>query len=144
MKAYRLSELSQEDVLDIVRARETVFIEEQQIQEADVDDYDKQAYHLCDWSESGQVRAYARIVDKGTHVSFGRVLVPKNYRGQGRARQLVATAIQEAQRLYPEKPLIIGAQSYLLDFYQSFGFEEISEEYLEVGIPHIDLKYRCK
>lgn len=139
MKAYRLSELSQEDVLDIVRARETVFIEEQQIQEADVDDYDKTAYHLCDWSESGDIRAYARIVDKGTHASFGRVLVPKAYRGQGLAKELVAKAIEETRRLYPDKPLIIGAQSYLLDFYKGFGFQEKSAEYLEVGIPHIDL-----
>lgn len=33
----------------------------------------------------------------------------------------------------------IGAQNYLRSFYESFGFEAVSDVYLEDNIPHIDM-----
>jgi ElaA protein len=35
----------------------------------------------------------------------------------------------------------ISAQSYLHSFYTKFGFEKVSEEYLEDDIPHIQMLY---
>lgn len=141
LKLYKFSELTTDQLLAIFKARMDVFIVEQACYYQDIDDYDKTAYHLCDWSETGELRAYARVLDKGTHASFGRVLVTKNYRGQGLAKELTTTAIEVARTIYADKDLIISGQSYLLDFYKSFGFVEISAEYCEDKIPHYDLKY---
>lgn len=140
LKLYKFSELTGEQVLEIYKARMEVFIVEQNCVYQDIDAYDKKAYHLCDWTEEGELKAYARVLDKGTHASFGRVLVPKAFRGEGLAKTLIATAIDVAGKIYSDKDLIISGQSYLLDFYKSFGFKEISEEYLEDDIPHVDLK----
>jgi ElaA protein len=41
------------------------------------------------------------------------------------------------QNLYGKGPIKIGAQQYLKAFYESFGFEQEGEPYLEDGIPHI-------
>lgn len=140
LKLYKFSELSGEQVLEIFKARMEVFIVEQNCVYQDIDAYDKSAYHLCDWSEEGELRAYARVLDKGAYASFGLVIVPKEFRGQGLAKDLIATVIDVAGKIYRNKDLIISGQSYLLDFYKSFGFVEISEEYLEDDIPHVDLK----
>jgi ElaA protein len=34
---------------------------------------------------------------------------------------------------------VIEAQSYAREFYEKFGFRQVSEEYLEDGIPHIQM-----
>jgi len=45
-------------------------------------------------------------------------------------------SIQMTRELFGNLPIKIGAQSYLLRFYESFGFQSTGEEYLEDGIPH--------
>ncbi|MFX3748180.1 GNAT family N-acetyltransferase, partial [Streptococcus suis] len=42
---------------------------------------------------------------------------------------------------WKESQIKIAAQSYLEKFYQSIGFETISEVYLEDDIPHLDMLY---
>ena len=37
-----------------------------------------------------------------------------------------------------DKPVYLGAQAHLQNFYQSFGFIPVTEVYEEDGIPHID------
>ena len=48
----------------------------------------------------------------------------------------MAEAVRYANENFPSQAIQIGAQSYLEKFYQSFGFNVISEEYLEDDIPH--------
>jgi ElaA protein len=45
-------------------------------------------------------------------------------------------AIKESQTHYPREEIIIHAQTYLIDFYTSFGFQKFGSEFLEAGIPH--------
>ncbi|MDY4594552.1 MAG: GNAT family N-acetyltransferase [[Pasteurella] aerogenes] len=58
----------------------------------------------------------------------------------GLGRQLIEKVLTEIQRQWADKPIHIQAQTYLRDFYASFGFQAISEAYLEDGIPHIDME----
>ena len=51
-------------------------------------------------------------------------------------------AISYLKDVLKEKEIKIQAQAYLRSFYKKFGFQEISEEYLEDGIPHIDMKMK--
>ena len=41
---------------------------------------------------------------------------------------------------YQTQKVKISAQSYLKNFYAKFGFEQISEEYLEDGLPHMKME----
>lgn len=63
----------------------------------------------------------------------------KEYRGQGFAEELVSRGIDYTKQELKEERIKIQAQDYLRNFYQSFGFQAISEVYLEDNIPHIDM-----
>ena len=72
-----------------------------------------------------------------TELSFGRILVKKEYRGEGVGRQLMKKAIDIFENQH--KYIVISAQRYLLKFYQDFDFIIQGEEYLEDNIPHIKM-----
>lgn len=72
-------------------------------------------------------------------VTFGRVLVVKDYRNQELGKKIVALTLAEINGLETHKDIKISAQNYLVDFYQSFGFNVVSDVYLEDDIPHIDM-----
>ena len=47
-------------------------------------------------------------------------------------------------RFIQPPPIRIGAQAYLEKFYGSFGFETVSDIYLEDDIPHIEMLLLAK
>lgn len=103
-----------------------------------MDEADRHALHV--WlEENGELKAYTRILAEGDEIHFGRVLVAKKFRGQKLGREIVATTLKEIEKRYPERPVRISAQAYLIDFYRSFGFKKNSEIYLEDGIPHVEM-----
>lgn len=89
--------------------------------------------------DAGHFVGYARIIDRGDYVTFGRVLVLQKYRKHHYGRQLVAITIAQAQALFPGKKLQIEAQDYVQDFYGSFGFRAVSDVFLLDGIPHVSM-----
>ncbi|MGG5315104.1 GNAT family N-acetyltransferase [Enterococcus sp. AZ072] len=133
-----ISELTAEELLSIFIERVAVFVVEQNCPYQEADEEDKVALHLCFTDETG-LKAYSRIIDKGDYITFGRVLVAQNARKQHLGRKLVHRTIEEIQHRFPGKTITISGQAYLQKFYESFGFSVISEEYLEDGIPHIDM-----
>ena len=47
--------------------------------------------------------------------------------------------IKQSKIIFGNIPNRISAQKYLKKFYNKFGFKEIGKEYLEDGIPHIEM-----
>ncbi|EJO5347794.1 GNAT family N-acetyltransferase [Clostridium botulinum] len=143
-KMRKFNELSTEEIYEILRIRNQIFIVEQKCPYEDCDGKDKNAYHLfC--MDKGKIISYLRILEKGVsydEISIGRVLVNENYRGTGLAKKSISKAIDFIENNLNEKSIKIQAQHYLLDFYKSFGFKPISEVYLEDNIPHIDMLYK--
>jgi len=141
---YRFSELSTQDLYQILKLRSDVFVVEQNCAYPDIDNKDIQAdvRHLF-WREQGEIVAYLRLLPPDLSypdmVSIGRVVVAPAGRGTGLGRKLIQQGLDECAELWPRNAVKIGAQTYLEDFYQSFGFETVSESYLEDGIPHIDM-----
>ncbi len=83
---------------------------------------------------------YTRIVPPGViyeQASIGRVVTSTSVRRHGAGKILMQQSIQSVYELFDKVPIKIGAQLYLKAFYQAFGFEQISEVYLEDGIEHI-------
>lgn len=134
------SDLSSQQLLEILAARTRVFVVEQHCPYQEVDDADKTALHVT-LRQTGKLVAYARILPAPNcqPVRFGRVLVAKEMRGMGLAKQLVATTLATIASRFPSQPVQIQAQAYLRQFYGSFGFVPVSDIYLEDGIPHIDM-----
>ena len=141
-QCQRLPALDPLALLRIMRARQQVFVVEQNCVYLDADLADEQAWHLAGWLPDGQLAAYARIVDPGVKYaepSIGRVISSLSLRGSGLGREVVRRAIDHAALAYPASPLRISAQSHLQAFYGSFGFAAVGEPYLEDGIPHQEM-----
>ena len=87
------------------------------------DDKDQLAYHLFVEDES-HIIAYLRILPRGVkydEISIGRVVVSKQHRGKGIARQMMLKAIKYVEEVLNESDIRFSAQAYLLHFYQSMG-----------------------
>ncbi len=139
------SELSVETLYAILKARQEVFIVEQNCPFLDADDADPHCWHLVGWHGEGTGRllaAYARLVPpqiKYAEPSIGRVITSRAARGQGFGKELMQRAVEKVEKLYPEYSIRIGAQQYLETFYGSFGFQTASKPYIEDGIPHVEM-----
>lgn len=137
------SELTLDELYDIIALRNEVFICEQQCIYQDIDGLDKKTWHLFAKSEnSQQIIAYTRLLPQDvtfSQASIGRVIVAKDYRGSGLAHELMTKAISMTLELFNTNTIKIMAQEYLVSFYQSHGFVITSESYLEDNIPHIDM-----
>jgi ElaA protein len=128
---------------ELLALRQAVFVVEQNCPYQDCDAKDIKAWHLIGYNENKQLVAYARLLPKGVsypeYASFGRVVTAPGVRGTGAGKLLLQKCLQAMQQLFPNESILIGAQLYLLQFYQSFGFVAIQKEYLEDGIPHIHM-----
>lgn len=141
LKAF--AELTTQQLYQLLQQREQVFVVEQNCPYLDADGADTQALHLWAATSNEPVAAYARIflATDGNHYSrIGRVLTAQSVRRLGLGRELMQRALQVCADFSPTAPVRLGAQVYLRDFYESFGFAAISAEYLEDGIPHIDME----
>lgn len=135
------AELTVHELYEIMALRQEVFVVEQDCVYQDADGIDLNGWHLTVRNTTGNLVAYARLLPPGvsypTYPSIGRIISAPQARGTGAGRALVQKSIEEVYRLFGKQAIKIGAQVYLLKFYQSFGFQPIGAEYLEDGIPHI-------
>ena len=140
-KCEQFDALDTQTLFTIMRGRVDVFVVEQKCPYPELDDVDiaLNTQHLYTL-DNEQLQTYARCYDKSEQYSaIGRVLVSERARGNGYATLLITKAIDCCKAQWPERDIYIGAQTYLLDFYRSFGFEDYKSEYLEDGIPHQDM-----
>ncbi|MGD1317826.1 GNAT family N-acetyltransferase [Chryseobacterium sp. 2R14A] len=139
VKAFH--ELSGLELYEILRLRSEVFVVEQNCVYQDMDNKDQDSYHLICY-RNNSIAAYARIIPAGisyNEVSIGRVVTAKNARGLGLGKDLMTEAVKICAELFADTQIRIGAQLYLLKFYNSLGFVEQGEPYDEDGISHIEM-----
>ncbi len=126
---------------DIMKLRQEVFVVEQNCPYLDADNNDQEAYHVIGEDENGIIQAYTRLVPPGIsyegYSSIGRVATSSVIRGKKQGKPLMEFSIEWCMKLWPAKPIKISAQTYIVKFYNSLGFLEVGEEYLEDDIPHI-------
>ena len=144
MKHLLLSfdELNLVQLYDIMALRQEVFVVEQDCPYLDADGKDQVAYHFMMYNED-QLAAYTRILPAGTsyekYASIGRVVNSPSMRGQGIGKKLMQESIKHSHIIYPNTPIKISAQVYLLKFYTDLGFVETGDRYLEDNIPHMSM-----
>ena len=131
-------ELTGREIYEILRSRAEVFVKEQKINCVDPDGVDYKSWHVFAM-EGGRVCAYLRAFKEGEDtIKIGRVLTLIH--GKGTGTQLMKYAISELKAKTGCKKIIMDAQSHAISFYQRLGFTITSEEYLEEGIPHVDME----
>lgn len=134
--------LSVHELYDLLRLRSEIFVVEQNCVYLDLDGKDKVALHLFGEFE-GKIVAHARLFKAGIsfdNASIGRVTVAADYRDRKWGHDLMREAIAGILLHFGESQITIGAQLYLKKFYESHGFMQTSDMYLEDDIPHIEMK----
>ena len=132
-------ELSTRELFEIFKLRISVFVVEQNCPYQEVDDADKNAYHVYLKDETG-IQAYLRVLPKGVtfdEISIGRVIAVKRRRGLGSL--ILSEGIKVAKERFGAESIVIEAQVYARKVYEKAGFVQSSSEFLEDGIPHIKM-----
>lgn len=135
----RFEELTTEELYEIFRLRVAVFVVEQQCVYQEVDGKDRRAYHVF-LREKGEILAYLRVLEAGVsfdEVSIGRVIAVRRRCGLG--SRILAAGIEVAKSKLNAKAIRIEAQTYARGLYEKLGFVQTSEEFLDDGIPHIEM-----
>lgn len=135
----RFDELTTDELYEIIKIRVDVFVVEQNCPYHELDGLDKNAVHLFLRDEEG-IKAYLRVMDKypgRDYVSIGRVLSLK--RRCSLAAELLTEGIKAAKNYFSADKIYLEAQTYAKSLYEKQGFKQISEEFLEDGIPHIKM-----
>jgi|SRR5690606_7067327 len=134
-------ELTTLELYKIMQLRAEVFVVEQDCPYNDLDNKDLKSSHL--WCESDrQILAYCRVVPPGISYeepSVGRVVSHSEFRHLKLGHQLMRHSLEIIENHFETKSVRISAQSYLKNFYEQHGFQQVSEEYLEDGIPHLEM-----
>ena len=133
------SELTADELYSICKLRVAVFVVEQNCPYQDIDDADRSAYHVYLKDDDG-IAAYLRVLPKGVkfdEVSLGRVISAK--RGCGLGSRIVAEGVQVAKDKFGAETVFVEAQTYARGFYEKSGFTVISDEFMEDGIPHVNM-----
>lgn len=140
----RFEGLSVHGLYDVLALRCRVFILEQGAF-LDPDGADLHSWHLCGRDEHGALMAYLRVVDPGVkyaEASIGRVVTAPEVRGTGLGRALMAEGLRRCALQWPAQVVRISAQARLQRFYAELGFSAASAQYLEDGIPHLQMTWR--
>lgn len=147
-KALRGSSLSTQQLHDILALRIAVFVVEQTCPFQDIDGQDlyTSTFHVAGYLNE-KLAAYARILhvdDSPDAVKITRVIVDDSVRGQKLGIRLMEKTMSFIRDHKKDKAIKLSAQSHLVRFYEGFGFNTVSGEYLDDGIPHRDMEMRAR
>ena len=143
LRCKYFKDLTITELYEILRARAEIFVVEQNCVYQDLDGTDYESLHLF-YEEAGKVTAYARAFLKNQAekvVQLGRVLTVVH--GTGLGRKLLQESIEAVREQFAPEKIYIEAQCYAVGFYEQGGFCVCSEEFLEDGIPHVEMELQC-
>ena len=138
-------DLTNDQLYDLLKLRQDVFVIEQDCIYQDFDGYDKQATHFLIY-EHKKLVAYSRIfapsIKYDSESSIGRIIVSKPFRGGDFGKTLIRESITYCLKHFRNTNIRIEAQSKLLIYYKNLGFIKDSDSYKVDGIDHLQMIYR--
>ncbi len=135
------SELSTNELYEILKTRAEIFVVEQDCVYQDLDDNDQDAMHVFCCNENGRVSGYLRVFIRDAEngvVQIGRVVTLEH--GKGIGGQILHKGVEVAIEHFKAKKIYLEAQVYAIGFYAKEGFEVVSDEFMEDGIPHVKME----
>jgi len=140
-KTMPFTSFTVKELYEVLQLRSEVFVVEQDCVYQDIDFKDQKALHVLGYKNEKLV-AYTRIFKPGDYfeeASIGRVVVEQNERKYGYGHDLMKKSINVIETQLGTNTIHISAQTYLEKFYNTHGFVQTGEGYLEDGIPHIKM-----
>lgn len=135
-------ELTTTELYEILKSRAEIFVVEQNCIYQDLDDIDYRSLHIF-YESNGRIIAYLRAFEKDSSekiIQMGRVLTLTH--GIGLGRNLLKKGITQIKKKWSPASIYIEAQCYATGFYEREGFVISSDEFLEDGIPHVEMILR--
>ena len=132
-------ELTTTELYELLKSRAEIFVVEQNCIYQDLDDKDYHSLHIF-YEENGKVVAYLRAFEKDTAsktVQLGRVLTLTH--GTGLGGKLLKESLNKIKEIMNPSSVYIEAQCYATGFYEREGFTICSDEFLDDGIPHVEM-----
>lgn len=134
------ADLTPAQLYAVLKLRVEVFVVEQSCAYPELDGRDLEPGTRHFWLEpegSAGPEAYLRLLaEPGGGYRIGRVCTARSARGRGYSRRLMEAALAEVGRA----ECVLDAQTYVADFYASFGFEPQGAEFMDDGIPHLRMR----
>ncbi len=140
----KMEDFSTFELHDIYVMRVEVFVVEQKCPYREIDDIDRDAYHIY-FKDNGEIKAYLRLFeDDKTSGKYhiGRVI--STHRRKGFASKLLREAIDFTMEELKGETIELEAQTYARSLYEKLGFEQTSDPFLEDGIEHIRMELKLK
>lgn len=144
VKAFH--DLTLNDFHDIIALRIEVFVIEQNCPYQDLDGKDKVGFHLL-VKQDGKIIGTTRILPQGVsypEVSIGRVVIAKSHRMLKIGHQLMEKSMEFVYQYFGLVDVKLSAQKHLEKYYNHHGFLSTGKEYLEDGIPHVEMIKKTK
>ena len=136
----RTTDLDARTLHEILKLRSEVFVVEQQCPYLDIDGRDIEPSCVQLWITDGDsqaVIATARVLDDPDgSARIGRVCTAASVRGTGVGDSLMRAAIERCGG----RPIVLAAQSHLVDWYGRLGFTPTGRTWVEDGIPHTEMR----
>ena len=132
------NELTVDELYEIIKSRSEIFLLEQNIICQDLDDKDRESLH-CFFFDGKRVIAYLRAFKaENDSILIGRVITLQHKTGLG--TKLMKQSIEEIKTRFNPQKICVHAQSQAEKFYEKMGFTTVSDEYLEEGVPHVNME----
>ncbi len=130
---------TEEELDAAIGVRFRVFVEEQQVPpEEELDAYDAAATHAIALHQ-GRVVGTGRVILDQDSARIGRMAVDREWRRHG-IGGLLLLFLEEEARTQGVTVFVLHAQEYVKSFYAAHGYREHGEVFLEVDIPHVEMR----
>jgi len=138
LREARGPEISAADLYAALCLRSEVFVVEQECAYLDLDgrDLEPGTTHLWLATSDGTVASYVRVLtEPGGGHRIGRVVTRPANRGAHLTGRLIEHALS-----FAERPVVLDAQSHLVEVYARHGFVPDGSEFVEDGIAHTPMR----
>jgi ElaA protein len=138
------NDLTLNEFHDIIALRLEAFVVEQNCVYLDLDGKDKKCYHLICRDGKGTIVATARILPPGLaydEAAIGRVVIEEELRGHGVGHDLMDRCLDFSLLEFGGSAIRLSAQKHLEKYYGKHKFISTGHEYLEDGIPHVEMLF---
>ncbi|MBM7601607.1 putative GNAT family N-acyltransferase [Virgibacillus halotolerans] len=129
---------SKEELAQAYHVRMVVFVEEQKVPaEEELDEYDKTSTHFIGY-EGNEVIATSRLRFADDYGKLERICILKDHRGKSHGSHMIeAMEAAITEKGYTKAKL--NAQTHAIAFYKRLGYEVVSGEFMDAGIPHVTM-----
>lgn len=130
---------NEQELADAFEVRRTVFVHEQNVpEEEEIDQFENDSVHFVLYVNGKSAGAGRFRILEGIG-KVERICVLKEHRNTG-AGVAIMKKIEEYAASQGISALKLNAQTQAIPFYSKLGYEIVSEEFLDAGIPHKTMK----